>query len=1214
MNKNNKKGFSVIELLAVIVIVGLLVAIAIPVVNKQLNNFRHNYYSKLEESIKTAGQDYVSDKRFSKPTKLLYSRIVKVSDLEDEMYIDEVKDYLGNYCDSSDTSYSYVVIVKTGEKTYDYQTCLKCSNDEYATDTSGEEHDYCNPAWLDSEDVDYEYSYDDSFMYVYYGTSEDKIKEQVGLTYNVVKKDNKGNVLAKVEPTGEESDILYPENINELVGANLNSVVTLRYNIPNGDTVTKQAVIYKHNAPQVVMTYGANNVVTGKTTGSLYNNGPDEWASKVEAKISFSNSDLEKILESVKIKSVEYYDEATRSWIDTGCTVSSNTSCTWTIASDFSKSVKLRIVNEHGQKSDATGEYFINVDSGRPVCGANDGNTKWAKNKTVTTICNDTFSGCAQNSYSVTYPTATVKNKTSDIISIYDKAGNTAECGVSVYVDSTAPSCTVTMKNGSGTVISSGSTSTTDVTFSVNGVDNALDDSGIKTETWVVKEGSNSYNNLDNTNGKNNGTYSVVGTCTDNAGNVTTSSTSTVKLDKSITVTFNKNGGTGSMNSLSCKYNQACTLTANSFTKTGYTFTGWNTESDGSGTSYSNNGSITTKSSVVLYAQWRPNKVLVYYNANGATPANATTSDGTFYYNKLVSSSDTRLVHSTNSSTTSAYFQTYTYDAAAKDLVNASTFGLTKTGYNFGGWYLNVNGTGTKFTQTDNYTAVDLSSNVESDDVIVTLYAKWNIKKFTLTYDEKGGSSCTDITDVNYNTAWGTLCAPTKTGYTFEGWKTSDGTVITKDSKATADITVVAQWSANVYKITLDNQSATSAGSTAVYLKYNSGVYKEQAATNKITSSANNITVPTKTGHKFGGYYTSTNGGGTQLINASGYITSNFTNTYFSSAKTIYAKWTANTYKLTYDEDGGSSCTDKTGVSYNTAWGTLCSPTKSGYTFDGWKTSSGTVITKDSKATSNITVIAQWKANNCIIKYAKGTGPSTIANLPAQHSVEPGKTMYVSSKIPSATNYGFTGWTYNSSTYAPGSSLGTCNGGTITLTAKWSSSFGKYPDIKVNVGDKNGQKDWANGALTSIKTLNYQDQSSVDVCEISLTNHSAKKIACSDSYRWKVKVYLFSSSASYYQIQWCTGTDPGTQCRSGDIAEFKGVKGDYHENGGNYVNNKGYWGTGTEAIGHQVSYQSGVSKYFRMRARQGSTYSDWTPIYSSNWDCGSGANFTSYCS
>ena len=1219
MYKNNKKGFSVIELLAVIVIVGLLVAIAIPVVNKQLNNFRESYYSKLENSIKSASQDYIADKRFAKPTKLLHSRIINVSDLEDEKYIDEVKDYLGNYCDSSDESYSYVVVVKTGEKTYDYQTCLKCSNDEYATDTSGEENDYCNPAWLNTDDVEYEYSYDDSFMYVYYGTSEDKIKEQVGLTYNVVKKDSKGKVLAKVEPSGEENDIVYPQNINELVGANLNSVITLRYEIPDGEVVTKKAVIYKHNAPQVVMTYAANNVVTGKNSGDNYGNGVDEWTSKLQVKITFSNSDLPEILNNVSVKGAEYFDEATRTWIDTGCSASGKT-CTWTIEDNFDKDIKIRLVNEHNQKSDPSIEYTVNVDKTQPTCVSNDGNTTWAKNKTVNVVCGDNLSGCSQGSFAKTYPTATIKNKKTDQITIYDKAGNSNSCDVNFYVDSTNPSsCTVTMKNSGGTTISSGSTSTTDVTFDVTGVDNATDDSGIKTETWVVKEGSNSYNNLVNTNDKSNGTYSVVGTCTDNAGNVTTSTTSTVILDKSVTITFDKNTGSGTMSDKTCKYNVACTLTTNSYTKTGYTFTGWNTKSDGTGTSYSDGGSVTTKSSIILYAQWRANKVLVYYNANGATPSNATTSDGTYYYNKLVSSSDTRLIHSTSSSSTAVYYQTYTYDATAKDLINASTFGLTKTGYSFGGWYLNSSGTGTKFTQSDNYNAVDLSSAVETSDTTVTLYAKWNINKYTLTYDEKGGSSCTDKTGISYNNTWGDLCVPTKTGYTFGGWKTSSGTTITKDSKATADITVEAQWAANVYTITLNNQSATTAGSTAVYLKYNSGVYKEQAATNKITTSANNITVPKKTGHKFGGYYTSTNGGGTQLISASGYITSSFTNTYFSSNKTIYAKWTANTYKLTYDENGGSNCDDKTGISYNTAWGELCKPTKTGYTFNGWKTSSGTTITKDSIATADITVIAQWKANNCIVKYDKGSGPSTIANLPSQQSVNPGSTMYVSSLIPSATNYGFVGWTYNNKTYAPGSSLGTCSSGTITLTASWNSSFGKYPDIKVNVGDKNGQKDWATvggtTGLTSIKSLNYQDQTSTNVCEISLTNHSAKKIPCSDSYRWKIKVYLYSSSESYYQIQWCTGTDPSTQCREADIAEFKGVSGDYHENGGNYINNKGYWGTGTEAIGHQVSYQNGVSGYFRMRARQGKTkYSDWSPIYSSNWNCGSGDNFTSFCS
>ena len=154
--KLNRKAYTLIEILAVVVILGILLLIAVPAINKQLNKFREDYYIKLEKSVVSAGKDYITEKRYSKPNQLLYSRIVKVDDLEDEGFIEEVKDYLGEKCDSTDTSYSYVVVVKMGEKKYQYRTCLKCSKDEYYTDTSGEKNDLCNVAWVTNNGITYE--------------------------------------------------------------------------------------------------------------------------------------------------------------------------------------------------------------------------------------------------------------------------------------------------------------------------------------------------------------------------------------------------------------------------------------------------------------------------------------------------------------------------------------------------------------------------------------------------------------------------------------------------------------------------------------------------------------------------------------------------------------------------------------------------------------------------------------------------------------------------------------------------------------------------------------------------------------------------------------------------------------------------------------------------------------------------------------------------
>ncbi len=77
------------------------------------------------------------------------------------------------------------------------------------------------------------------------------------------------------------------------------------------------------------------------------------------------------------------------------------------------------------------------------------------------------------------------------------------------------------------------------------------------------------------------------------------------KLVPAFTVTFNANGGTGDTYTQNVRYNTATALTANAFTRTGYTFNSWNTKQDGSGTPYADKATITLTENVTLYAQWQ---------------------------------------------------------------------------------------------------------------------------------------------------------------------------------------------------------------------------------------------------------------------------------------------------------------------------------------------------------------------------------------------------------------------------------------------------------------------------------------------------------------------------------------------------------------------------------------------------------------------------------
>ncbi len=193
--------------------------------------------------------------------------------------------------------------------------------------------------------------------------------------------------------------------------------------------------------------------------------------------------------------------------------------------------------------------------------------------------------------------------------------------------------------------------------------------------------------------------------------------------------------------------------------KTSYTFAGWNTATNGTGTDYAAGGTYSGNADLTLYAKWTPNNYTVTFNANGGstpTPANKvvtfTSTYGTLASVSYVGYSFTgwftaatggTQVLSTTTVTnasnhtlfaqwTSAATYTVSYHANTADsgtvpadqtklhdapLVLATNTGsLTKAGFTFGGWNTATNGSGTNYPAGGNYTA----------NVAVTLYARWN--------------------------------------------------------------------------------------------------------------------------------------------------------------------------------------------------------------------------------------------------------------------------------------------------------------------------------------------------------------------------------------------------------------------------------------------------------------------------------------------------------
>ena len=229
----------------------------------------------------------------------------------------------------------------------------------------------------------------------------------------------------------------------------------------------------------------------------------------------------------------------------------------------------------------------------------------------------------------------------------------------------------------------------------------------------------------------------------------------------------------------------------------------------------------------------------------------------------------------------------------------------TKEGHTFIGWY-------------NGESEWNFETPVTAD---LTLTAKWQINRYTITFDTAGGSEVPSITQ-DYGTAITPPAAPTRTGYTFAGW---DKTI--PSTMPAENITLTARWTVNQYTITFKPEN----GGQDIVIKQDYGT--------AITAPAN----PTKTGYTFAGWDRES------------------PTTMPAGDMTITAQWQLNRYTITFDTAGGSEVPSIT-QDYGTAITPPAAPTRTGYTFAGWDKTIPTTM-----PAGNMTITARWTENRVIV-------------------------------------------------------------------------------------------------------------------------------------------------------------------------------------------------------------------------------------------------------
>ena len=400
--KLNKKGFTLVEILATIVIMGILMGVAIGAVSYVLSDSKDGFYKNLESQLILAAKTYYGDHRTLLPQNIGQGRQVTIETLIGKNYIKrgDIVDYGKAECD---TNASYIKVVKSSKKDYIYSVFLKCP--AYSINHNEE----IQSAFAVKVELIKSSPIEDSKAKITVSVSGHELSRIGSYQYTIYKNDQV--VYTSNNISGDDqSSIIRNVKLKKYVPGAVKVVATAYDIYGNVKSGSASASIYDYGLPQC-----------GNQSPSLDLKNNSQWINT-----SSKNSNRK---------------------ITVPCKNSTTKCLTPSFSRTFSSDVDESYVTILGRNNEAVNcPVTVMIDKTKPVCGTRSESTTWTNsNRTVSVACNDATSGCKSSSYSKVFDDSNTKNKVvkTQNITIGDKAGNTNSCPVNVYVDKQAPTCKV---------------------------------------------------------------------------------------------------------------------------------------------------------------------------------------------------------------------------------------------------------------------------------------------------------------------------------------------------------------------------------------------------------------------------------------------------------------------------------------------------------------------------------------------------------------------------------------------------------------------------------------------------------------------------------------------------------------------------------------------------------------------------------------------------